>query len=430
MDADTVFQIASMSKSLGASVVAHQVGIGSIAWETPVIQHLPWFSMSDPWITTHLTIGDLYAHRSGLPEHAGDELEDLGYTRRQVLERLRYLPLDPFRSTYAYTNFGMTAAAEAVAVAAGTDWATLAERALYGPLGMSATSSRFSDYIGRPNRAFPHVKTGDAYEATFQRQPDAQSPAGGVSSTANDIGRWMLMVLQNGQYEGRQIINPAALLQAVTPQIVSSPAYAMDARASFYGFGFGVSTQPSGRTLISHSGAFALGAATTYLLIPSAQVGITVLSNAAPMGAVEALSMEFADLVQYGHSTRDWITTYEALFAPLSAPSGELVGKSLPSSPSPAKDLALYTGTYANDYFGDAVIAKDTGGKLVLRIGPAQQDYDLTHWDGDRFTFTLRNENANPGTISKVEFSGTPQNVTSMTIEYFNSHGLGVFTRR
>jgi hypothetical protein len=204
----------------------------------------------------------------------------------------------------------------------------------------------------------------------------------------------------------------------------------MDARASFYGFGFGVSTQPSGRTLISHSGAFALGAATTYLLIPSAQVGITVLSNAAPMGAVEALSMEFADLVQYGHSTRDWIATYEALFAPLSAPSGELVGKSLPSSPSPAKDLALYTGTYANDYFGDAVIAKGTGGKLVLRIGPAQQDYDLTHWDGDRFTFTLRNENANPGTISKVEFSGAPQNVTSMTVEYFNSHGLGVFTRR
>jgi hypothetical protein len=39
----------------------------------------------------------------------------------------------------------------------------------------------------------------------------------------------------------------------------------------------------------------------------------------------------------------------------------------------------------------------------------------LTHWDGDQFTFTLRNENANPGTISKVEFSGTLQSVTSMT---------------
>jgi CubicO group peptidase (beta-lactamase class C family) len=364
-----------------------------------------------------------------LPDHAGDELEDLGYDRRQVLERLRFLPLGPFRSTYAYTNFGMTAAAEVVAAAAGINWAALSEQVLYGPLGMSSTSSRFSDYIARPNRAFPHVKAGDAYAATFQRQPDAQSAAGGVSSTANDIGRWMIMVLQSGQHEGREIIDPAALLPAVTPQVVSAPAYAMDARASFYGFGFGVSTQPSGRTVVSHSGAFALGAATTYLLIPSAQVGIAVLSNAAPTGAVEALAMEFADLVQYGRSTRDWITTYEVLFEPMMAPTGELVGKSPPSRPSPAKDLVFYTGTYANDYFGDVVIAKGTGDKLVLRVGPAQQSFDLTHWDGDQFTFALQNENANPGTISKVEFSGTPQNVTSMTVEYFNSHGLGVFTR-
>jgi CubicO group peptidase (beta-lactamase class C family) len=177
----------------------------------------------------------------------------------------------------------------------------LSEQVLYGPLGMNSTSSRFSNYIERSNRAVPHVKTGDGYEAAFQRQPDAQSPAGGVSSTANDIGRWMVMVLQNGRHEGRQIVDPAALLPAVTPQIVSSPAYAIEARAGFYGFGFGISTQPSGRATISHSGAFALGAATNYLLIPSAHVGIAVLSNAAPTGAVEALAMEFADLVQYGN---------------------------------------------------------------------------------------------------------------------------------
>jgi CubicO group peptidase (beta-lactamase class C family) len=430
VDEDTIFQIASMSKSLGASVVAHEVGKGSIGWDTPIAKHLPWFSLESSWVTTHLTIADLYAHRSGLPDHAGDELEDLGYDRRQVLERLRFLPLEPFRSTYAYTNFGMTAAAEAVAAASGTDWATLSERVLYIPLGMSSTSSRFSDYSRRLNRAFPHVKTGDAYAVALQRQPDAQSPAGGVSSSANDIGRWMVMVLQNGRYQGQQVVNADALLQAVTPQIVSSPAYAMDARASFYGYGFGISTQPSGRTTISHSGAFALGAATTYLLIPSANIGIAVLSNAAPTGAVEALAMEFADRVQYGRSTRDWASTYKALFEPLLAPVGELVGKSPPSRPSPMKDLALYAGTYANDYFGDAVIAKGDRDTLLLKLGPAQQVYELTHWDGDLFTFNLRNENANPGTISKVEFSGTPQNVTSLRIEYFTANGLGVFTRR
>jgi len=53
------------------------------------------------------------------------------------MQRLRLLPLAPFRDSYAYTNLGLTAAAEAVATAAGTNWATLSEDALYRPLGMS-----------------------------------------------------------------------------------------------------------------------------------------------------------------------------------------------------------------------------------------------------------------------------------------------------
>ena len=70
---------------------------------------LPWFALADPAVTAMLTVGDLYAHRSGLPDHAGDDLEDLGYDRRQVLERLRFAPLHSFRDEYAYTNFGVTA---------------------------------------------------------------------------------------------------------------------------------------------------------------------------------------------------------------------------------------------------------------------------------------------------------------------------------
>jgi len=72
VDADTVFQIASMSKSVGATVVAHEVAEGVVSWDTPVVEHLPEFALADPWITEHVTIGDLYAHRSGLYKHAGD----------------------------------------------------------------------------------------------------------------------------------------------------------------------------------------------------------------------------------------------------------------------------------------------------------------------------------------------------------------------
>jgi len=203
VDADTVFQLASLSKSVGATVVAHQVAAGVVRWDMPIVRSLRWFALDDEWVTRHVTIADMYAHRSGLPDHAGDDLEDLGYNQAQILYRLRYARLHSFRDEYAYTNFGLTAAAEAVAAASHTDWATLSQRTIYAPLGMTATSSLFQDFIKQPNHAVGHVLVGDSWQAKYQREPDAQSPAGGVSSSAHDMARWMAMVLQGGSFEGK-----------------------------------------------------------------------------------------------------------------------------------------------------------------------------------------------------------------------------------
>src|SRR3546814_1681291 len=90
-----------------------------VQWDDPASRHLPQLKLSDPYITMHATIGDFMAHRTGLPPTAGDDLEDLGFSRQQIIERLRYLPLDSFRSSYHYANFGTTIGAEAVAAAAG-----------------------------------------------------------------------------------------------------------------------------------------------------------------------------------------------------------------------------------------------------------------------------------------------------------------------
>lgn len=430
VDAQTVFQIASLSKPVGATVIARQVGEGLVAWDSRMAELLPWFRLSDPWVSDQLTLGDLYAHRSGLPDHAGDLLEDLGYDRRAVLERLRLLPLGPFRNSYAYTNFGMTAAAEAVATAAGTDWATLSEQALYGPLGMTRSSSRFADYERRENRAHGHVPVEGGYAARYQRQADAQSPAGGVSSTAEDFARWMSLVLQEGVFEGEPIVAAEALLPAVTAQVISGPSYAPDARPSFYGYGFGVGIEPSGRTLLSHSGAFALGWATTFRLIPSAGVGIAVFSNAAPVGVVEALASEFTDLVQYGEVTRDWYAGYSRLMAGLMAPLGALAGQEPPAEPAPPAALDDYLGRYDSAYFGEAAVELDGEGlALLLGTGPAR--FALRHWDGDSFVFAPSGENAPEGTLSEVRFRRVDGALAdALTIELLDGDGLGRFDRR
>jgi CubicO group peptidase (beta-lactamase class C family) len=423
IDADTVFQLASLSKPLAATVVAHQVGVGAVGWDTPVIDTLPWFALSDPAVTRMLSVGDLFAHRSGLPDHAGDMLEDLGYDRRAVLERLRQLPLAPFRTSYAYTNFGVTAAAEAVATGAGESWADLCDRVLYRPLGMNSTSSRFADYERRGDKAVAHVKTANGYEPRYTRNPDAQSPAGGVSSSVNDLTGWLAMMLAEGNYNGTAVVDPKALLPVLTPQAVSSPPSQPAMRPGFYGYGFNVGTSSAGRTQFSHSGGFNLGAATNFIMIPSADVAIVALTNAAPSGIPETLTAEFADLVQFGEVRQDWRKLYAQAFASMDAPVGELVAKSPPPNPAPARALASYTGSYANPYWGPATVAEKDG-QLTLAIGPRPDVYPLRHWDGDTFTFALTNENAPPGTISKATFDSN-----RLTLEYFDTDKMGTFAR-
>ena len=426
VDADTVFQLASVSKSVGATVVAHEVTDNVISWDTSVVSKLPWFALSDPYVTGHVTVADLYSHRSGLPDHAGDNLEDLGYDRRQVLERLKYLPLAPFRISYAYTNFGLTAAAEAVAAAAGKSWEDLSDEVLYRPLGMTSTSSKYADYVARPNHAVDHVKVGDKWEPRFQRDADPQTPAGGVSSSVNDMARWLTMVMANGTYNGQRIISPEALLPAITPQVISVAASSPQARAGTYGRGFNASVTSSGRTTYSHSGGFSSGAATNFVVMPSQDVGIIALTNGAPYGIPEALTAQFMDLVQYGQIREDWAALYNHALGPMNNAEGSLVGKQPPANAAPARPLTDYLGVYTSDYWGSAAVTGHDG-QLQLALGPKNQTFPLTHWDGDTFSFALTNENAPPGTISKATFVGFPR--ATLNLEYYDIDKLGTFTR-
>ena len=155
---------------------------GVVEWYTPVASCSPRFALADPWVTEHVTVGDLYSHRSGLPAAAGDDLEDVGYDRDYVLSHLVYEPLDPFREVYNYANFGMTAGAEAVAAAAGSSWEDLAERELYEPLGMTSTSARYEDFLAAATerRSTPRSATRSrrctSATPTPSRRPVASPP--------------------------------------------------------------------------------------------------------------------------------------------------------------------------------------------------------------------------------------------------------------
>ena len=428
VDADTVFQLASVSKPLGATVVAAAVGRGWIAWETPVASKLPWFRLADPIVTRNVTLADLYAHRSGLPDHAGDSLEDLGYGRVQILERLRWLPLAPFRTTHVYTNYGLTAAAEAAASARGSTWERLSEELIYRPLGMAATSSEFSVYAARRNKAVGHVRKDGHWVAGAERRPDPQSPAGGASSTVRDMARWMRMVLALGVFEGTQIVAGEALLDALAPRIRSDPPAPPASRASFYGYGIGVNVDGTGRVRLSHSGGFALGAATNVTLLPAESLGIVTLTNGMPIGIPEALNASFLDLVETGAVQRDWLAAFWGHgFQHFYRNPSVLAGQTPPAAAAPARRLQAYVGRYENDYYGVVQVSVGTG-QLIMHIGPKPMRFRLAHWSGDQFAYEPVGENA-LGTAAvwfRAEASGR---IGSLEVENFEQ-GVRILTRR
>jgi hypothetical protein len=273
-----------------------------------------------------------------------------------------------------------------------------------------------------------HVKIDGNWVAKNTRQPDAQAPAGGVSSTLNDLTRWMRLSLDGGKYEGKQLVDAKALAETHSPQIVTG----FDPQAGrivTYGLGWIVANERGGRTLLKHSGGFDLGMRTEVSLVPEESIGIAVLSNAGPTGIPEAITESFFDLLFDGKLARDWVEFADRMFAlQIAQEAGEQFDFSQPNEkPAPALSPAAYTAKYRNDFFGEIEVA-ERDGKLVLLLGPQPLSFELKPWDRDVFVYQPIGEMATgpSGVCFAVGPSGKADRVL---IENLDIHGRGTFPR-
>jgi CubicO group peptidase (beta-lactamase class C family) len=428
VDPDTVFQLASVSKPISSTIVSSVVSDGTVKWDDPVVKYDPGFELSNPTVTSEVTIGDLFAHRSGLPGEAGIDLEAVGYKRATILYRLRFPQLAyPFRNGYQYSDFGLTEGGVAAAKAAGEEWATLANRRLFEPLGMMETSMRYADFTTRANRAHLHVLVNNQWTPLLTRDADAQAPAGGASSNVQDMVKWLLLVLADGQYEGQQLIRKEPLEIARTPQAIqgTNEATGLD---NFYGFGWIVDYLQDGVLSVAHSGGFTRGAGTNVTLLPSQDLGVVTLGNAFPTGVPEAVGSTLSDLARYGYVTQDWFAFWKNDFDQMfTIPNQERIKKyANPPVPNhPPLDLAAYVGTYQNEYIGKVKV-KVENGVLLLTRGVQQAPLPLRHWDGN--TFLSYPVPETPALPTLVEFKeGTDGTVSQIELEEFAANGPGIY---
>ncbi len=384
---ETVFQLASVSKPIGATAVAAVVGRGDLAWDQPVVTELPDFQLSSEYVTQNVTVADLYSHRSGLPgDTGGNDLETIGYDQASIIPRLRELPLAPFRATYSYSNFGLTVGGLAAAAAYGAPFAQMAQEVLFGPAGMTSTSFSHDEFAQRTDTARLHVLRDGVFTTGFERNADAQAPAGGASSNVVDLNRWMLLQLAGGELDGQQIVDAEALAETKRSHINQDPAAEVDRPITGYGLGWNLNQSIVEPSLVewSHSGAFTVGTGTAHSMYPELDLGVVVLTNAQPTGAAEAIIATYVDTLLHGEPSADWTSLYGGSFSPLLSPPP----LERPAAPVPARDASAYVGTYANAYFGDVVVRSGAEG-LEMVMGPGGATvFRLEPYDGDQFSFT------------------------------------------
>jgi CubicO group peptidase (beta-lactamase class C family) len=432
VDPDTVFEIASVSKPLASTIVASLVGSGVVSWDDRIQALDPDFELSNKAASSQVTIRDLFAHRSGLPTGAGDVLEDLGYSRPEILHQIRLVPLaGQFRETYHYSNFGITEGALAAVRKTGKTWEEVAQQQLYGKIEMHSTSSRYSDYENNPNKAALHYREDGVYHNWFVREADSESPAGGVSSNVRDLANFLELQLGEGAFHGRQVVNKAALDETHKAEICAAkegPVPEGKCPGSYYGLGWNVGKDASGALRLSHSGAFDTGSATAVYLEPDKQLGIVVLTNGTPIGIPEAVSMSFLDYFRYGSAQVDYLATFKPIFEQMiretQDASSDYSKLTPPSNPSSPGELSACKGTYVSPYYGKLEIDVERN-QLIMRLPPRGAYYELAHWDGNTFTYYFASENTGVARRG-VKFLNGGKQVLVENLAFVNN---GIFTK-
>jgi len=250
VNAQTLFGIASNTKAFTATALGLLVEEGKIEWDKPVVNYLPWFQLSDPYVTRELTVRDLLVHRSGLGLGAGDLLwwPPSTYDRKEIARRLKYIPLvTSFRSAYAYDNVLYLIAGEVIEIISGQSWEDFVAARILAKVGMSGSNVRHAEAGQGRNVATPHAEIEGVVRPVAPFASDNTNPAGGINSNAEDMAKWMIVQLDSGRVaDGSRLFSLRTTRQLwapVTPISIGDGAPELAAlRANFQGYalGFGV----------------------------------------------------------------------------------------------------------------------------------------------------------------------------------------------
>jgi CubicO group peptidase (beta-lactamase class C family) len=405
-DAHTLYAIASNTKAFTAASLQMLADDGKLKTTDRVIDHLPWFRMSDPYITHDMRIRDLLAHRSGLSLGAGDLLywPTTDYSNEEVARRLKDVPITgQFRAQYAYDNILFGVAQLVVEAASGMPYDRFLQQRIFDPLGMTETRYNSDHLQGVDNVAMGYAKADfkDLVPAPRMTWSNVGG-AGGIYSSVHDLAKWVRVQLAGGVYAGagddaKRLFTEKRqreMWSILTPIPVGKPSMPELApiTPNFMGYGEGWFLGDfRGTRMAWHTGGWP-GMVSRITMLPDKGIGVIVLTNAESGGAFTAVTMRALDAM-LGVAPTDWNDVYAKARAKQESQADESWQKHVAARDAkskPSLPLASYAGTYRDPWYGDVVLWQEKGkmrlrfshtADLVGTVEPWAHDTFLVRWD-------------------------------------------------
>lgn len=421
VDEETRFSIGSTTKAMTAAALAMLVDEGKLEWDDPVVKHLPWFQLADPWMTREITVRDLLTHRAGL-----GNADFLWYehpaSRRWVVEQIRHAELaySP-RSGFIYQNIMYATAGLVVEAVSGMPWAEFVQRRIFEPLGMTESFALLAQTEGQPNVARPHHIVDGERVVIENASVDAVDAAGSVWSSVEDMSRWLRMLLAGGVApDGTRLLSEAAVEEIFRPQaLVTTPMYptARVTKPNWMTYGLGWFQHDfRGHKLDFHTGSID-GMVAMAGLVRDRKVGVYVLGNRDHVEVRHALLYRALDHFLAPEDIQDWSAELKPIYDGMAraADSARIRREeSRIQGTQPTHELEAYAGTFVHEMFGEITFEIRDGSLYFVR-SPGLQG-PVSHWHHDTFQVDLEAhwrgdpmvtfETGADGTVGAVLYSG------------------------
>ncbi|AWA31242.1 serine hydrolase [Flavobacterium magnum] len=369
VDANTLFGIASNSKAFTSAALAMLVDENKMGWDDKVIKYIPEFKMYNDYVTSEFTIRDLLTHRSGLGLGAGDLMiwpDGHDFTPKDIIKNIQYLkPVSAFRTKYDYDNLLYVIAGEVVARVSGTSWNDFVSQRIMKPLEMNHSAPSWNLLRDTSNVIVPHVPIDGKLKVIERYRNNIFDAAAGIYTSVNDLGKWVLMQLNQGKYGDTQLFSKKTQTEMWTPQTIIPVTAAAPYNSHFKAYGLGwFLSDVKGYKQVTHTGGLE-GIVTQVIMFPELNLGIIVLTNQQSGSAFNAISNTIKDSY-LGIAPSDWVKFYadkdrasednadkitdEVWAAVAKNQNGQLTA-----------DGSKYTGVYSDKWFGDVSITEKKG---------------------------------------------------------------------